>query len=307
MYTAAVPANLKLKFCSFNVNRTFELEKTDDLCWNKREDKVVQILKKINPDIMCLQELRVLDGCKTNAEFLALFKEYEFFRAGRNASKLAFQQATGWNSNKLFASENVVRWLVKESQGNGMPNDVNPKGWGSIALFTRLNYHIDGKICKNMDPFWVVNVHFPLGEEDKTLCCEHLCDIIVDVCGDEEYIVAGDFNTFYDKDGKNQVEFLLKSLPYLRDATEYMTTSQYGSKIFGTFIGTSKDKFNQTPPNLSHLDHIFLSFERPFALSANSIVHTETMNDPEPPELSERDMLPSDHLPVSIDIFLNVE
>jgi len=44
-------------FRTYNVNRTFGLEKTD-LCWNNRELRVIELAMKDKPDVIALQELR---------------------------------------------------------------------------------------------------------------------------------------------------------------------------------------------------------------------------------------------------------
>jgi len=183
-----------------------------------------------------------------------------------------------------------------------MPSDPNTEGWGSIAVFVKLQKQTSGLIHINEKPLWIVNIHFPLPESDKWNCCKYLCKIVNKIVGNDPFIIAGDFNTFYDEDGKKQVQYLLDNLPKdTRDCTEKLITSQKYSEILGTFIGTSYDRFKQTPPNLSHLDHIFVN-----GISTNkyATVETETMLDEECDELTQRDLLPSDHLPVKINIKL---
>ena len=279
---------------TFNINRTHILETSPHLNWNNREDKVVKIINKVKPDVLMLQELRVLDGCKTNNEFLSLFKEYDFHRAGRNPTKLAMQQATGWNTDKFFASETLTRWL---SDTPTIPSDNNPKGWGTVVLFTKLYAHIDGKVCTQYKPFWVINVHYPLAEKDKSDCSFILGGLIDEICGGEDYILAGDFNSFYDLDGKKQMDYLMDNLPSMPvDVTGIIRTSQTQTPCNGTFVGTSLDNFRATFPNLGYLDHIIIPARMVCGIAT---AHTETCSDIEPPELSDRDSLPSDHLPIS--------
>lgn len=285
---------IKYKIVTFNINRTHILEKSPHLNWNNRENKVIKMIEKINPDILMLQELRLLDNCKTNNEFLSLFKEFDFHRSGRNPTKLAMQQATGWNINKFFASETLTRWLTSTPT---IPSDTNPKGWGSIALFTKLYSHIDGKICTQYKPFWVINVHYPLSETDKMDCSFYLVKLINEICGEDNYIIGGDFNTFYNLDGEKQISHLIDNLPSVPvDVSNIIRTSQTNRECGGTFVGTSLDNFRATFPNLGHLDHIIL----PARIVCDiAIAHTETHDIIEPEELSERDNLPSDHLPIS--------
>lgn len=300
--TSELPTDTTVKVLTFNINRTHILEPTPNLNWNTREPKIIKMINTIDPDILLLQELRVLDRCKTNNEFLSFFHKFEFFSAGKNPTRLAFQQATGWDSGKFFASETLTRWLTSTPT---VPSDTNPRGWGNIALFVKLYRHINGKICEHIKPFWVVNIHFPLSEEDKNNCCFYLSILTHEICGDDDYVLAGDFNSFYDLQGSAQISYLLDNLPsYPIDLTDIIQTSQNGIVSYGTFIGTSFDNNQRTFPNLSHLDHIFL----PQKLAASTaVIHTETFNDVEPEELSERDSLPSDHLPVSIIFELSIQ
>lgn len=286
--------NIEGTFLTYNINTTFDLQKYAGLRWQDREEKVVKIIKKINPDIMNLQELRALEGCTSNQKFLTQFEEYDFFRSGANPSPLALQQAIGWKTSKYFATEYLVRWLAPESK---MPNDINPKGWGCVVLFVKLHHHINGKLSKNDTPFWIVNVHFPILEDDKNYCLEPLTLLISEVCKGHPYILSGDFNTFMNLQGKQQIDYLSKNLPgFARNATDDMVFSQSSEKCTGTFIGTSYDKFKYEKHNLSHLDHIFVSHNFD---DDSCIAHTETMEFNEPNELSKRDLLPSDHLPIS--------
>ncbi len=151
--------------------------------------------------------------------------------------------------------------------------------------------------------------------------------IIKEVCGDERAIVAGDFNFFPDRDGGKQrailTDFQLASFP-LWDVGGKMwsETSQTARPIEGTFVGYDHDEFkckDLSQPS-SRLDHIFLKGD--VMVASHLKLCTETMVQhlgemlylmvfctqkqvvPEPPELSCRDLLPSDHLALLVELQL---
>ena len=133
--------------------------------------------------------------------------------------------------------------------------------------------------------------------------------IIKEVCDDERAIVAGDFNFFPDRDGGKQRAILTHSNMLaitLWDVGGKMwnETSQTSRPLEGTFVGYDHDEFkckDLSQPS-SRLDHIFLKGD--VMVASHLKLCTETMLVPEPPELSCRDLLPSDHLALLVELQL---
>lgn len=187
-----------------------------------------------------------------------------------------------------------------------------------MALATRFGWVHEGRLLvdaarRPVAPFCAVNLHFPLAEEYKSLCIEKLAAIVQRACEGLPVVVAGDLNLFENKNGTAQRNALVAK-GYI-DAGAAQRTSLTDRAIPGTFVGFSSDPLYMSPlgdPALitSRLDHILLSrchARGPHGWrleTAHATVHTDTKIpelDADPAsELTQRDALPSDHLPVSI-------
>lgn len=273
---------------SHNANAVRD-EANPKTAWKNRRDRVKALLLKIDADIICLQELRILDI--TPETWLAEFTDYRFDIVYCNATKLGFARAILYKLDKLMPVDRTCIWL---SDSPDSPSDFvdsqGKQGYGSVLQGIHFLRVHDGKVDPN-SPIRVYNAHLGMDELVKTQSCALLAAF-----GDRTRprILAGDFNFFADKDGRSQYETLAKNWDNLAIGR---ITSQSGLAIQGTFVGYEADAFKASQPvNFGVLDHIFTcGFE-----GSDARVHTETMLQVEPNELTERDSLPSDHLPLSV-------
>ena len=281
-----------LKLAQDNVDNAVRSEGSELTRWFNRHNRVQRSIDLQNADIVCLEELRELDDRLPVKQFLAKLSKYNHVFNKRNPSKFAFGQAILYDPNKLFLLDSFSRWL------SDTPNEVSDfteGGFGSMVLCAKFQHVENGKIIQNMQPLWVFNVHFPLGEEEKTKCCYKLLEIINELAGNEPYVVLGDFNTFPDRDGFKQRAILSAKMQNL---TDHLFTES-GMKVSGTFVGTDLDQFKSKFPleeNMAQLDYIYTSKDLERA-DDHATVIARTMLEEEPQELSTRNF-PSDHLPV---------
>jgi endonuclease/exonuclease/phosphatase family metal-dependent hydrolase len=162
---------------------------------------------------------------------------------------------------------------------------------------------MEGKLLTNVQPVWVVNVHFVLDEDVKTKSCYKLREIVDRECGDTPFIVCGDFNFFPDRDAAKQREILESG--WMDVGKTYGQRTNRGVPIEGTFLGYEHDQFKSPlgVENLhSRLDNIYVRENSTVDIDPLRIyvsVLTNTMDSPDhnQPELSTRNT-PSDHLPL---------
>lgn len=297
---------LRFKLLTYNVDQAEREEKYEATKWVNRISKVVKLVKNISPDIACLQEMRVLKNSPSINEFLAKFKKYRHFVAYKNPQDMAFGQATLYNPKKFFPLIIFPKYLSHTPHEVSDTYTLNPdRAFGIMVLCVKFMPVYKDKIVKNASPLWVFNTHFPLDEEVKTKCSEALVKLVKEVAGDEPFVICGDFNFFPDRDGDKQRTIITK---HFKDLGKDAKTSQGALAIEGTFVGYEHDLFkaivnseSKFSEMNSRLDHVFSS--QNLEKDENAILYTETTLEPEPKELSERNNLPSDHLPLMVSIF----
>jgi endonuclease/exonuclease/phosphatase family metal-dependent hydrolase len=287
------------KFLSYNVDQAVREEKFENTKWINRKDRVVALIKDVNADIVCLQEMRKLPNTPSTAKFLAEFDEYYYEVAYRNPSPLAFGQAILYNPKKFYPMKTVKKWL--SDTPDQVSDTFSPKSQnfsGYIVLGIQFMHVFEEKIVINAKPFWVFNTHFGLDETLKTQSCHALKRLVSSISNGDEFVVCGDFNFFQDKDGDKQRSILTESCNDLAKGAKTLA----GKSVEGTFIGYEHDEFKSDLNNMhSRLDHIFGSKN---VSGINPILYTKTMLKEEPAELTTRNY-PSDHLPLLIEIKLN--
>jgi endonuclease/exonuclease/phosphatase family metal-dependent hydrolase len=275
-------------------------EQFENTKWMNRKDRVKALIEHINADIVCLQEMRQLPDAITVNSWLGSLSKYRYQIAYRNASMLAFGQATLYDPKKFFLSKVEFKWL---SDTPDVVSDTwalekgGTTGFGYVVLCTQFRLvSDDGKILSDVEPFWVFNIHFGLEEELKTKSAHKLVALVYSVSEGQQFIISGDFNFFPDKDGAKQRAILAK---HFVDCGNSAKTSRNGKQVEGTFIGYEHDQFKADLSNMvSRLDHVWCS---KLINVSNPILHTETMLPDEPEELTTRET-PSDHLPLSVDV-----
>ena len=284
-----------LKIVTYNVNNSVRDEANPLTRWSNRRERVKRLLLKIDADIICLQELRVLDS--TPEAWLSEFEGYRFDIVYCNATKLGFARAILYKIDRFMPIARQSSWLSETPE---VPSDFvdsqGKQGFGAVVQAVQFLYASEGKV----DPrraFWVFNTHLGMDELVKTQSCVLLGSIGQRLKTLERPgILAGDFNFFFDMNGREQFHNMLNQW----DDLAVGRIASLGRPIEGTFVGYEADTHRSALPVndivFGKLDHIFgLGFE-----SHGARVHTETMLEPEPQELTERDSLPSDHLPLSI-------
>lgn len=296
---------INLTFLTFNIDMAVREEKVTKTKFINRSNKIKELIESIGADIVNLQELRQLQNTPTPDEFLTTFKNYKYVLQRRNPSDLAFGNAILYNSKKVFPVETMTKWL---SDTPNEPSDTWSKdgvGRGAICFGVKFYHVVDEKVVKNMKPFWVFNTHFLLEEDIKTNSAKVLVDIISDCAGKLPWILSGDFNFFWDRDGDKQRKILIDSgmIDVGKDA---LTCG--GKKVEGTFIGYDIDDFKspllgEENALLSRLDHIFIpecciSFSNPILYTRSHFF--DTIEEDIKRELTHRDY-PSDHLPILVD------
>lgn len=280
----------QLKICTYNVNGGVAA----DTPFSARAEHIIEMLRMLDCDIVCLQELRdALDGFKF-MKFLGDVCQslnYKFQWASRNQTAMAFAQAILYRPT-VYCLESAVRW-ISGKEATSYPDDINPKGFGSCLLGVLFCPVMDrGRTLAYQRTFAVFNFHMTLTEEDKQQQCDNLVPAIKSCFGigtsetPVPYLAMGDQNTFYDRDALKQTVVCERDM---RDIT--------ARPGFGTFIGCESDPFKQPLDKPSFLDHIWVSKAGPEW--ASILTTPETHMVPAADGSMTRHQ-PSDHLPVTV-------
>jgi endonuclease/exonuclease/phosphatase family metal-dependent hydrolase len=326
--------NGRVRVLQYNVDQAMREERESQkpgksqLAWRSRGLRVRDLIRKADADIVCLQELRQLPEYKPPLSWLGDLvaashtagRSYHFEMGYRNPGDLSFAQVILYDRRRFYADQVVKRWLSDappETMADTWTKSA-PGSTGGTVGYLALCVHLlpvhDGKIVVDKPGFWVVNVHLGMEEEVKTRSCQRLVELVtrtqntlnpplVEEKAKEALILAGDFNFFPDRDGAKQCAILTQS-GGLQDCAAVCLprTSQKNKEIRGTFIGYEHDEFKaplSTAPQ-SMLDHVFLRNCTIAQIESPLVALTETMtySGSEPEELTNRDALPSDHLPL---------
>lgn len=295
------------KFLQWNVNRGVEGEKNGEkfpmYTWKNREERIVSLIKEVDADIVCLQELRELPGTTPVWKFLSRFQEigYDYDAQAPNPGAMAFSQVTMWKKSKFFKIESKAIWLSET------PETVSDS-WNKFRVFGHTCFGVKlltvdstgNKIISEAEPLWVFNTHFSIEEHFKTMASKHIKSMMDKATGNKgRYILSGDFN-FFPKNEKGDFfgdEQRKEIATHLTDCAK--DAKSLGGKLLkGTFVGIESDPFKAPLPDLntSRLDHVFATGE--YTVDS-AVLYTKTMKVPEPSELSDREF-PSDHLPLVV-------
>ncbi len=306
MITQTNESSVSFKFLTYNVDQARREEKVEETKWSNRKDRIVALVKHTGADIVCLQELRQLEGYEGTQQFLASsfpYPQYEFWSDRRNASPIAFGQAIIWDPQRFYPLKYEKRWLsdTPEEMSDTWTKDAwETKDLGFTVIGVKLCcVSIEGKRITNQPSFWVFNTHFPVEEDFKTKACKAITEIVSGIAKADPFILAGDFNLFPDRNADVQ-RFILTNR--LKDLGRGAHSSQKKRKLEGTFVGYAHDNFKADLGNMiSRLDHVFGSTT---VASLDPTLYTETMLPEEPEELTTRNT-PSDHLALGVTIHIN--
>jgi len=309
----------QLQLMSYNVNNATADDAVAETAWTIRRNRVAALIHKVGADVVCLQELRNLGGGNPTVEqFVASIRGgMRADIAYRNPKPKAFATTILWDATKLMALQPSRQWI---SDTPHMVSDsvTLPLGAPSTAYLVQGMQFVfirDGKIVRDrlgkMHPFWVFNTHLGMDEGVKTRSCKVLMRNIKELVNGAPFFVCGDFNTFPDQDAHVQRAVMHEHglIDFGGPDAGGMRTSRMGNEIRGTFVGYERDEHKAAVPRdtISRLDHVWASDTRIVPRSVMA-VWTNTMLGVEPePELSNRNQLPSDHLPISILVQINTE
>lgn len=290
---------------TYNVDQAMREEKHEATKWVNRKNRVIALIKEVDADIVCLQEMRKLPETPSVNSFLAEFEQY-FYEVGyRNASTLAFGQVIMYKPTKFYAWKKMTKWL--SSTPDLISDDFNSgtTGVGSMLLGVCFYPVQDSSIISDhlgKGAFWIYNAHFVLDEEIKRRSSICIKQIMKDYSAGLPFLVAGDFNFFPDRDGAKH-RAIMCTQDYPLNDLGYGAVTFGGRHVEGTFVGFDHDEFKADLNNMvSRLDHIFATEH--FVPTSVPVLYTKTMLPEEPPELTTR-LYPSDHLPLVIDLRIN--
>jgi endonuclease/exonuclease/phosphatase family metal-dependent hydrolase len=105
----------------------------------------------------------------------------------------------------------------------------------------------EAELADETKHFWIANIHYPLGFKDKMIVNKYLKNRVVTLYDNAPVIICGDFNTFMDDGGAEQLEDL---------QTVFKNQS---TKIEYTFTTFPHDSYCVKTGKImsSKLDHVF--------------------------------------------------
>ena len=236
---------------TFNIDMAVITETKSELQFDKRSKEIYDTIMKAMPDIICLQELRLLDSMKNPMNFINLFTETYGFEYGyRNAGPMSFGQYTLFKKTKFASIETKKLWLSSTPHTPSISFDeIKDKDsligknikTGSRILGVKLMLVENDKYVSNYEPFWIWNCHFPMDTEEwKNIATEKLYGIIKKEFRKQQFILCGDFNTYYDREGNTQRKNLSNNLT---DCLKEIRTLD--DKIIGsTWLGWEYDSYH---------------------------------------------------------------
>lgn len=203
----------QLTIVSLNIANAVGDEKVEDYRFGMRLDKICNLILSQKPDIVMLQEIRqcrnqngdlmtVHDiahsiATKTGLSIAGLFS--------LNPSTLAFSRLTLYNNQTVFPFQCFGEWLSNTPNVPSGCSSENPKRFGVGAQFTQFGRILDKEnVVFQGEPFWTVNVHYPIPEVDKMYTNKWLISRVPELGG--KAIIMGDFNTFFKIDVNGHVE-----------------------------------------------------------------------------------------------------
>jgi endonuclease/exonuclease/phosphatase family metal-dependent hydrolase len=259
--------------------------------WDSRKDSVVLILTTINADIWCLQELRD-DAVRYLMASPILTKTYDMVVSRTNATDMSLCLLTMWNKKKLSCNLSTTEWFGQCHNGYTECWQPAPggNGFGRVMLITRfvpaaypnpksgiVDYGVT--FPSNITGFTVINNHFGLPQLERMYeaAVLHCCAEIHARLG-EAVVMCGDFNSFDDMGGKEQVISITKGasslsnltfheagewtplLPTISKTTIGGTQIPYPYDTFVKFKGTDHEEIHPIEGEIGgKLDHIFYS------------------------------------------------
>ena len=199
---------MDLKIASFNIAHGMGLDNKIDI---KRQ---AELLKKYNPDIICLQEVEIFSQRSNNIDELKEFSNYSGLKYSTMGSNIIFQG--GYYGNAVLSNNPIVfsrNYLFPQA-------DTNNEQRGTIY----------SKIIIQEKTFHIFSIHLSVFEEERLLAINTLYDIISSIDKDDYIIIAGDFNVGVEKIGNHKYKIMDKDIN-TTNFTEYQILQQRLNKI----------------------------------------------------------------------------
>lgn len=255
-----------------------------------RLPKIVQQIKEIDADIVCLQESR-----KQEAQYLCkalIDLGYAVELAPVNGTPEAATLITAYKESSFFCADSKRWWYQSENPNQCGGNDWYK--WGRILTAVRLQrLTSEGMPDYKKSPLCICNTHLGVKRDEKTFSIKLALELLEAHQGDKPTLWCGDFN-FFEDDGGADHRALITQAGYT-DLLEQLTDTE-GNALSGTFVGYSPDSFKpKNLDSLSKLDGIFVRGVHGKAARCLTAIRLAQ-------DLHNRDELPSDHLPVSAQI-----
>lgn len=243
---------------SFNIANAMNDEKTD-FRLGLRLSKICDLIRKENPDVVLLQEIRF---CRNEEDTLILTpQDVAYLIATQtnlsiaglfmlNPTPESFGRLTLYNPKTVFPLRCFGEWCWDNY------DRVGPSQYGTAIQYTKfVSVNKDYSINYD-DIFWTANIHYPLPSEAKMKVNQYLKKRISEIVGNERIYILGDFNTFV----RIQIGDLIEEGNYEEQMKDLKSTFlELSSKIKETYYTFPHDplvrKFNQMIN--SNLDHVF--------------------------------------------------
>jgi endonuclease/exonuclease/phosphatase family metal-dependent hydrolase len=247
--------------------------------------RILKQIDEINPDVLCLQEARKVEAEAFKNELET--RGYAIVLSPINDTPLAATLITAYKKDTFIADETKCWWYNDEQSPDIQGGNAWYK-WGRILTAVSLHKLKNGVKDETSEPLVVSNTHLGVARDEKTFSI-HLALKLLERFQQQKIVWCGDFNFFAD-DGGVEHKKLITDAGY-QDCLQH-PKDEDGNQLSGTFVGYSVDKFApQTKSTLSLLDGIFTKNIE--AQAATCMVAVELTED-----LSNRDLLPSDHFPI---------
>lgn len=254
-----------IRVASYNIRMNTQSD--GENAWDKRKDRVNELIKYHDFDIMGTQE-----GFKGQLDDIGRLKEYVYSGSGRDDGKSAGEHsAIFYKKDRFKLIKSGDFWFSESPEKPG-------KGWDArccnrICSWVKLKDNITKK------EFVVFNSHFDHeGVEARRNSGTLLISKIKEIAGKLPVISMGDFNSTPETE---QIQYMSKILNDSFSATE-----QHPYGPVGTFNG-----FKYNAPLKDRIDYVFVS-------ENTSVLKYGVLTD------SYHQKFPSDHLPVVVDLRL---
>lgn len=251
-----------LKVMTYNIR--YDTEKDGVNAWSKRKQKVFDLIKKYNPDVLGVQE--ALHG--QLQDITNSVDGYTFIGVGRDDGKEKGEySAILFRTERFDVKDKGTFWLSET------PDVPGSKSWD--AAITRLATWMKVYDKKSEREILIVNTHFDhIGVEARKNSAILIRKKIHEMRNGLPVILTGDFNCTRDQD------------PYkaLIESGETMLLDPAPNNPPGTFCSFEVNSIDCNP-----IDYIFYTSE---LKASNYVVVTD----------NDGKYYPSDHLPVSVEL-----